>query len=95
MRVAGVIIVPDFIRRYRHFSIFYKIEQAGERLHAQFNEMERNMVAVKPVKRRYFLMVKKFEEKHKADLDIGKKTKRNFKRKLALSENEQLKKKRT
>ena len=56
------ITVPYFLRNHgKYFYKVGKVEQVGERLHRQFNDLERNFINIidKPLKS--FLKIRKFE----------------------------------
>ena len=45
---------------------YLKIEQKGENLHCELNKVERELLAIKNVPKRYLMMVKKVENKLRA-----------------------------
>ena len=42
------IVMPRFLMTYKHFNVFYKAEEASERIHNEVNNIERMLRAIKP-----------------------------------------------
>ena len=65
------IVMPRFLKKYKHFSIFYKAEEASEKLHHGMNLLSMQLGSIKPVQRMLLCLIKKYEEKNRADVSIS------------------------
>lgn len=53
--------VPQYLKKYRTFYRYYKLEQAGESIHATMNKLMRRLSHVTPKSRRLWKIIEHFE----------------------------------
>ena len=53
--------IPEYLRKYRSFYMFYKLEQAGESIHAKMNKLMRRFSSVRPKEERLWKIIQEFE----------------------------------
>ena len=49
-----VFVVPEFIKKRNMFYMFYKIEEKGESIHAELNDIERKIWVIRANKERHW-----------------------------------------
>ena len=75
-------VFPKQIRETGEYYEYLKLEQEGESLHHQLNELERQFACVKNQAMRYFLMIKELANKKHCDKRLFMKKKRVFRNKI-------------
>jgi hypothetical protein len=60
--------------------MYYRCEQACEKIHAILNKIERNLLHVKNRHERQRIMIARYEQRHGCDIQICAPIKRNLKR---------------
>ena len=71
--------MPRHIRENGDFFKYLRLEQAGERLHNQLNQLERQFASIRDTTLRYFYMMKALVNKQKSSDWMMERKKRNFK----------------
>ena len=61
------IVLPQYIRNNRYLFKAQKVEQAGERLHKQFNDLELNYRNQLDLPKKSFLKIRQFERLQSAE----------------------------
>ena len=72
-------VVPKFVEVNRTFHMFYRCEQACEKIHAILNNIERNLLHVQNKHERHRILIARYEQRHGCDIDICVPVKRNLK----------------
>ena len=63
-----IFVLPKFIEKNRTFHMYYRCEQACEKIHALLNKIESNLLHVKNKHERHRIMIARFEQRHGSDL---------------------------
>ena len=84
LKTVSTVIIPAFLKKYRHFSAFYKAEQASEKLHHEMMVDARIFCRIKPVEKMLLFLIKKYEERNRGDRSIAD-PKPRAKRKLSMA----------
>ena len=75
-----IFVIPQFIKHHRNFYMFYKIEQAGESIHATLNEIQRKIWSIRDGKQRMWKYIENYELRNVLDISIVAPNKRIFKK---------------
>ena len=59
--------IPEYITKYRSFYRYYKLEQSGESIHSQMNNIGRKLAPIRPKSLRLFKTIEQYEMMHNVD----------------------------
>ena len=76
-----IFVIPEFIKIHRTFHMFYKVEQAGESIHAVLNEIQRKFLSIRDPAERIWKYIEEYELRNVLDTSIVTPVKRVFKNK--------------
>ena len=65
-----IFVLPTFIEIHKTFYMFYKIEQAGESIHAVLNEIQRKIWSIRDPEERIWKYIEKYELRNVLDIGI-------------------------
>ena len=65
-----VFVIPEFIKRSRSFYRYYKIEQKGESIHAELNDIERKIWSIRNEEERHWQYIERYELRNVMDVNI-------------------------
>ena len=71
--------IPEYIRKYRSFHLYYKLEQQGESLHATMNRLMRRFLPISPTEERMWKIIEEFERMNGIDSETIKPNKNSSK----------------
>ena len=71
-----IFLLPEIIKIHRTFHMFYKVEQAGESIHAVLNDIHRKIWSIRDGKQKLWKFI---ELRNVLDVDIVASVKRVFK----------------
>ena len=74
-----IFVLPEFIKIHRTFHMFYKVEQAGESIHAVLNDIHRKIWSIRDGKQKLWKFIERYELRNVLDVDIVAPVKRVFK----------------
>ena len=78
--------IPEYLRKYRSFYQYYKLEQAGESIHAKMNKLTNRFRSMRPYEQRLWKVIEEFELSNYANKETVKaRKKRSVAPKLAAS----------
>ena len=63
--------IPETLKEYRSYYMFYKAEQTGEKVHSLFNKLMKRWASVRPKERRLWGMISDYEAKNCFVTDIN------------------------
>ena len=72
-------VLPETAKEIRSFYRFYKVEQRGESIHSDFNDIERKAWVIKNKGDKLWKMIERYEMRNVTNVDIVKPVKRVFK----------------
>ena len=75
-----IFVIPEFIKQHKTFSIFYKAEQAGESIHAIFNEINRKIWSIREDEQKLWKFIERFECRNILDISIVRPERRDFRK---------------
>jgi hypothetical protein len=75
--------IPEYLRKYRTYYQYYKLEQAGESIHAKFNKLMTRFASMKPKEKRLWKMIEEYERSNLINKDNLKARKKKPKLPLA------------
>ena len=67
-----IFTVPKIIEEKRMFYRYYKVEEKGEAIHAEFNDIERKVWAIKNTEDRMWKFIEKYELRNMSNVNIVK-----------------------
>ena len=70
-------VLPKILREFKSFFMFYKIEQAGERIHSELNQIQRQIWAIRNGHDRLWKYVYRYELRNSLDISIVQPVKRH------------------
>ena len=68
--------VPEYLKKYKSYYRYYKLEQMGESIHAQMNNIARRFAPVRPKSMRLWRIVEQYEMSNHVDKSLLAKRKR-------------------
>ena len=72
-----IFVIPEFIKKHRTFHMFYKVEQAGESIHAVLNDINRKIWSIRDGEQKLWKFIERYELRNVLDVDIVKPVKKN------------------
>ena len=69
-------VLPRIMKEFKSFFMFYKIEQAGERIHSEMNQIQRQIWAIRNGHDRLWKYVYRYELCNALDISIVQPVKR-------------------
>ena len=76
-------VLPELLRVYKQFYMFYKVEEKGESIHAELNKIQRRIWCIRDPAERLWKYIEQYELKNVLDTDIVVPEKRVFKNKTS------------
>ena len=67
-----IFVIPQFIKIHRTFHMFYKVEQAGESIHAVLNDINRKIWSIRDGEQKLWKFIERYELQNVLDVDIVK-----------------------
>ena len=74
-----IFVLPEFIRIHRTYHMFYKVEQAGESIHAVLNDIHRKIWSIRDGEQKLWKFIERYELRNVLDVNIVAPVKRVFK----------------
>ena len=74
-----IFVLPEFIKIHRTYHMFYKVEQAGESIHAVLNDIHRKIWSIRDGEQKLWKFIERYELRNVLDVDIVAPVKRVFK----------------
>ena len=74
-------VLPEVLRIYKQFYMFYKVEEKGESIHAELNKIQRRIWCIRDPAERLWKYIEQYELKNVLDTDIVTPLKRVLKNK--------------
>ena len=65
-----IFVIPEFIKIHRSFYMFYKVEQAGESIHAVLNDIHRKIWSIKDGELKLGKFIERYELRNALDVSI-------------------------
>ena len=75
-----IFVLPEFIKHHKTFHMFYKVEQAGESIHAVLNDIERKIWSIRDGKQKLWKYIERYELRNVLDVNITAPIKRPLKK---------------
>ena len=75
-----IFVIPEFIKIHRTFHMFYKVEQAGESIHAVLNDINRKFLSIRDGEQKLWKFIERYELRNVLDVTIVAPVKRGFKK---------------
>ena len=69
-------VLPRILKEFKSFFMFYKIEQAGERIHSEMNQIQRQIWAIRNGHDRLWKYIYRYELRNALDISIVQPVKR-------------------
>ena len=76
-----IFVLPEILKRMKSFFMFYKVEEKGESIHAELNNIERKIWSIRNPEERLWKYVERYELRNVLDITIVQPEKRVFKNK--------------
>ena len=73
-------VIPEFLKHRRTYFMFYKMEQAGESIHAVLNDIERKIWAIKDEEKKMWKYIERYELRNVTNVTIVTPMKRIYKK---------------
>ena len=65
-----IFVIPQFNKIHKTFHMFYKVEQAGESIHAVLNDIQRKIWSIRDGEERIWKYIEKYELRNVLDVNI-------------------------
>ena len=65
-----IFVIPEFIKIHRSFYMFYKVEQAGESIHAVLNDIHRKIWSIKDGELKLWKFIERYELRNALNISI-------------------------
>lgn len=75
-----IFVLPEFIKHHKTFHMFYKVEQAGESIHAVLNDIKRKILSIRDGKQKLWKYIERYELRNVLDVNITAPIKRPLKK---------------
>ena len=69
-------VMPRILKEFKSYFMFYKMEQAGEKIHSELNAIERQIWSIRNPQDRLWKYVERYELRNSLDLSIVKPVKK-------------------
>ena len=73
------IVLPKSVEYLRSFYRFYKLEQKGEEIHSELNDLERKAWVIRNKEQKLWTIIQRYEVRNQSKVDIVEPVKRLFK----------------
>ena len=65
-----IFVIPEFVKIHRSFHMFYKVEQAGESIHAVLNDIHRKIWSIRDGEQKLWKFIERYEIRNVLDVGI-------------------------
>ena len=65
-----IFAIPEFVKIHRNFHMFYKVEQAGESIHAVLNDIHRKIWSIRDGEQKLWKFIERYEIRNVLDVGI-------------------------
>ena len=72
--------IPEYLKKFRTYYRYYKLEQMGESIHATMNSIGRKLAPIRPKSRRLWKIVEQYEMMNHVDTSLIAKKKSKLER---------------
>lgn len=69
-------VMPRILKEFKSYFMFYKMEQAGEKIHSELNSIERQIWSIRNPQDRLWKYIERYELRNSLDLSIVKPVKK-------------------
>lgn len=76
-----IFVLPEIVKRRRSFFMFYKMEEKGESIHAELNNIQRKIWCIRDPAKRLWKYIERYELRNIVDMSIVTPYKRIFRNK--------------
>ena len=73
-------VIPKLVQERKTFYMFYKVEQKGESIHADLNDIARKVWCIRNKSERLWKLIERYELRNVSNVEIVNPTKRVMKR---------------
>ena len=74
-----IFVLPRILEEHRSFFMFYKVEEKGEAIHAELNDIQRKIWCIRNPADRLWKYIERYELRNALDITIVEPVKRKFK----------------
>ena len=69
-------VMPRILKEFKSYFMFYKMEQAGGKIHSELNSIERQIWSIRNPQDRLWKFIERYELRNSLDLSIVKPVKK-------------------